>query len=75
MTELETCGCGLSGAEECVVAKDVHGVLAAGAASLLREHLHTEAVPEHGTVVEAIKSLLESRDRHNQQPVAATLHL
>ena len=58
-----------------MVAEDIHGVLLARAGGLLMKHLHAWAVQEQGTVMEAVKSLLEDRDRHSYQPVTAPWHL
>ena len=75
MTQLEACRRRLAATKERVVAKSIHRILTAGAAGLLREHLHTQAIPEKGPVVDAVKGLLEARNRHSQQPIAAPSHL
>ena len=60
VAELETSGGGLSATEEGVVSEHVHRILAAGATSLLKKHLHAQAVPEQSAVVEAVQGLLEA---------------
>ena len=68
MAELETCRSGLPITEEGVVAEDIHGVLTARAGGVLRKHLHAQSVSEQGTVVEAVKGLLEGRDQNLEGP-------
>ena len=75
MTQLEASRRRLSATKECVIAKDIHRIVTAWAAGVLREHRHTQAIPEEGTVMEAIKGLMEARDWDSQQPVAAPPHL